>query len=85
MHRTVANTLSGVRTEWDSWSCTCSFLAHLNDLEFYKGLDEQCDMCIAPWASAGRGQHQLGAVCGDLAAGREHLTDHLGKAIIIAS
>jgi hypothetical protein len=52
---------------------------HLNDLDFYKGLDEQCEMCIALLASAGHGQHQVGAVCGDLAPGREHLTDDLGK------
>jgi hypothetical protein len=55
------------------------FLVHLNDLDFYKGLDEQCEMCIALLASAGHGQHQVGAVCGDLAPGREHLTDDLGK------
>ena len=48
MHRTIANMLSGVRTEWDSWISLWSFLAHLDDLDFYKGLDEQCEMCIAP-------------------------------------
>jgi Ca2+-binding RTX toxin-like protein len=53
MHKTIANTLSELRTESASWSSMWSFLAHLNDLDFYKGLDEQREMCIAP-CTAGR-------------------------------
>lgn len=50
MNRTTANTISKVRTEWASWSSTGSFLAHLKDLDFYNGLDEQREICIAPSA-----------------------------------
>jgi hypothetical protein len=57
MHRTIANTLSGLRAEWASWSPIWSFLAHLNDLDFYKEVDEQREMCIAPWASRREGVH----------------------------
>jgi hypothetical protein len=41
MHKTIANTLSELRTEWASWSAIWSFLVHLNDLDFYKEVDEQ--------------------------------------------
>ena len=57
MHRIIANTLSELRTEWASWRSICSFLAHLNDLDFYKEVDEQREMCIAPWASCREGAH----------------------------
>jgi hypothetical protein len=57
MHRTVANMLSELRTEWASWSSIWSFLVHLNDLDFYKGVDEQSEMCIASWASCREGVH----------------------------
>jgi hypothetical protein len=57
MHRTIANTLSELRTEWASSNSLWSFLAHLNDLDFYKGLDEQCEVCIAPRASCREGVH----------------------------
>jgi len=52
--RAIANTLSALRSEWASWISLLSFLAHLNDLDFYKGLDEQREICIAPWARAAR-------------------------------
>jgi hypothetical protein len=55
MHRAIANTLSELRTEWASWRSICSFLAHLHDLDFYKEVDEQREMCIAPWASCREG------------------------------
>ena len=55
MHRAIANTLSELRSEWASWSSLWSFLAHLNDLDFYKGLDEQREICIAPSASRREG------------------------------
>jgi hypothetical protein len=57
MHRTIANTLSELRTEWASWSSIWRFLAHLNDLDFYKEVDEQREMCITPWASCREGVH----------------------------
>jgi hypothetical protein len=41
MHRAIANTLSELRIEWTSWISLWSFPAHLNDLDFYKGPDEQ--------------------------------------------
>lgn len=54
MHRAIANTLSELRSEWASWRSLWSFLAHLNDLDFYKGLDEQREICIAPCALRAR-------------------------------
>jgi hypothetical protein len=55
MHRTIANKLSELRAEWASWSSIWSFLVHLNDLDFYKEVDEQTEMCIASWASCREG------------------------------
>lgn len=57
MHRTIANTLSELRIEWASWTSIWSFLAHLKDLDFYKGLDEQREMYIAPRASCREAAH----------------------------
>lgn len=51
MQRVIANTLTELRSEWASWRTLWSFLVHLNDLDFYKGLDEQREICSAPWAS----------------------------------
>lgn len=48
MNRTTANTLSELRSERASWMSLWSFLAHLNDLDFYKGLDEQREICSTP-------------------------------------
>ena len=57
MHRIIANTLSELRTEWASWRSICNFLVHLNDMDFYKEVDEQREMRIAPWASCREGLH----------------------------
>jgi hypothetical protein len=52
-----SKTNSKLRTEWALWRSICSFLAHLNDLDFYKEVDKQREMCIAPWASCREGVH----------------------------
>jgi hypothetical protein len=55
MNRTTANTLSELRTEWASWNSLWNFLAHLDDLDFYKGLDEQREIRIKSSASRREG------------------------------
>jgi hypothetical protein len=57
MNRTTANTVSELRSQWASRISLWSFLAHLDDLDFYKGLDEQREICIAPSASRREGVH----------------------------
>ena len=46
-------------SEWGSWGSLWRFLAHLDDLDFYKGLDKQCEICIASSASRRKGMNIL--------------------------
>lgn len=46
-HRAIANACSKLRNECAAWRSLWSFLTNLNDLDFYRGLDEQRDICIA--------------------------------------
>ncbi len=58
MHGAIASTLSKLRSEWASWISFWSFLVHLNDLDFYKELDEELEIRIAPSASCHEGVYR---------------------------
>ena len=41
MNRPFATMLSTLRREWAAWRSMMYFLAHLHDVDFYRGFDEQ--------------------------------------------
>ena len=72
-------TLSKLRIAWASWISLWRFLAHLKDLDFYKGLDEQREICIAPSASCRERVHGKRDEA-MLTAVAEHAPDHCADA-----
>lgn len=67
MNGPFASMLSTLRSEWAAWRSMMSFLAHLRDVDFYRGLDEEREIGPAQSGSSGALGERSRPIAGDRA------------------